>query len=192
MLQGARVRLRPFMEADLEERYRRHADLSIRGEFYPLNLRSEATFRADFAKDGFWGSEHGVMAVVDEEGSVVGTVGFEQVVGDVDEVNLAYLIYPEYRGRGYVSEALRLFARYLFATRPGMNRARLDIHPDNANSIRVAERCGFTLEGRIREGWFNRGRWQDVLVYGLLRSELDGIEADASSARRETPVAGTV
>jgi len=192
MLQGARVRLRPFMEADLEERYRRHADLSIRGEFYPLNLRSEATFRANFAKDGFWGSENGVMAVVDEEGSVVGTVGFEQVVGDVDEVNLAYLIYPEYRGRGYVSEALRLFARYLFATRPGMNRARLDIHPDNANSIRVAERCGFTLEGRIREGWFNRGRWQDVLVYGLLRSELDGIEADASSARRETPVAGTV
>jgi ribosomal-protein-alanine N-acetyltransferase len=180
------------MEADLEERYRRHADLSIRGEFYPLNLRSEATFRANFAKDGFWGSENGVMAVVDEEGSVVGTVGFEQVVGDVDEVNLAYLIYPEYRGRGYVSEALRLFARYLFATRPGMNRARLDIHPDNANSIRVAERCGFTLEGRIREGWFNRGRWQDVLVYGLLRSELDGIEGDASSARRETPVAGTV
>ena len=55
-----------------------------------------------------------------------------------------------------------------------MNRARLDIHPDNAPSIRVAEKCGFTLEGRIRQGWFHRGSWQDTLIYGLLRSEVSG------------------
>jgi RimJ/RimL family protein N-acetyltransferase len=63
---------------------------------------------------------------------VVGDVQFERVVGDVDEVNLGFLI-----------------------------------HPDNADSVRVAERCGFTLEGRIRQGWFHRGSWHDVLVYGL-------------------------
>jgi RimJ/RimL family protein N-acetyltransferase len=165
--------LRPVLEGDLEERHRRRIDLSVRGDFFPLGVRSETTYRNDFAKDGFWGPDGGMLAVVDEEGRVVGDVQFERVVGDVDEVNLGYLIYPESRGHGYASEALRLFARYLFGIRRDMNRARLDIHPDNAASIRVAERCGFTLEGRIREGWFHKGTWQDTLVYGLLRSEQD-------------------
>lgn len=175
MLQGSRIRLRPMAEADLEERYRRHIDLSARGEFYPLTVRSETTFRANFAKDGFWGPEEGILMVTDEAGSLVGTVDFERSWADVDEMVLGYMIYPEYRGRGYASEALRLFVRYLFATRPAMNRVRLNIHPDNANSVRVAERCGFTLEGRIREGWFHRGSWQDVLAYALLRRELDSL-----------------
>jgi Acetyltransferases, including N-acetylases of ribosomal proteins len=160
------------MEADLEERYRRHLDLSARGEFYSEGVSSETSYRAAFDKDGGWGPDEGMLMVVDEEGRLAGMVGFERVVGDVDEVNLSYLIYPEYRGRGYASEALRLIVRYLFANRPGMNRARLDIHPDNAPSIRVAEKSGFTLEGRIRQGWFHRGSWQDTLIYGLLRSEV--------------------
>jgi [ribosomal protein S5]-alanine N-acetyltransferase len=173
MLQGTRVRLRPFVEADLEERYQHHIDLSERGEFFPLGLRSETTFRADFAKDGWWGSDEGLLAIVDGNEHLVGYCHFERVVGDVDEVNLGYLIFPDYRGHGHASEAFRLFARYLFGIRRDMNRARLDIHPDNAASIRVAEQCGFTLEGRIREGWLHKGTWQDTLVYGLLRSEQD-------------------
>jgi len=173
MLQGPHIRLRPFGEADLEERYRHHADLSERGDYFPLGLRSETAMRADFAKEGWWGSDKGLLAAVDADQHLVGYVDFERVVGDVDEVNLGYYVYPEYRGRGYATEALRLFARYLFAIRRDMNRARLDIHPDNAASIRVAEHCGFTLEGRSREGWFHRGSWQDTLIYGLLRSEQD-------------------
>jgi ribosomal-protein-alanine N-acetyltransferase len=178
MLQGPHVRLRPVVEGDLEERYRRHIDLSARGDFYTDNLSSEASARAAFEKDGRWGSDEGQLVVVDEDDVMVGLVGFERVTGDVDEVNLSYLIYPEFRGHGYASEAVSLFVRYLFAIRPDMNRARLDIHPDNAASIRVAAKCGFTLEGRIREGWFHRGIWQDTLVYGLVRRELDGPKDD--------------
>jgi ribosomal-protein-alanine N-acetyltransferase len=90
--------------------------------------------------------------------------------------NCGYLIYPEYRGRGYAAAALGLFVSYLFATRADMNRARLDIHPDNAASIRVAVWSGFP-EGRIRQGRFHRGRRHDTLVYGLVRSDLDKLEA---------------
>ena len=174
MLQGESIRLRHEEEADLEELYRR--GLEPVGPYFPFVVSSETTRREAWEKDGRWGSHDGQMLIVDDQGQVVGAVMFERVVGDVDEINIGYYLYPEYRGRGYASEALGLFARYLFATRSDMNRARLDIHPDNTGSIRVAERCGFTLEGRIREGWFNRGTWQDTLVYGLLRRELDSTD----------------
>ena len=177
MLSGPRVRLRPFTEADFDERYRRHIDMSQRGDYYPLHLSSEATYRARFAENGWWSPNEGALAILDDQGNLAGTVDFERVVADVDELVIGYLVYPEYRGRGYASEALGLFVRYLFATRHDMNRARLNIHLDNAASIGVAERAGFKLEGRAREGWYHRGRWQDVLMYSLVRGELEAVKS---------------
>jgi hypothetical protein len=36
-------------------------------------------------------------------------------------------------------------------------------------------RTRFTLEGRIREGWFHDGSWHDVLAYAILRIELNSL-----------------
>jgi ribosomal-protein-alanine N-acetyltransferase len=173
LLRGTHVYLRPTMNKDLEEVFRRGQDLASRGRWFPLNIRAEAAFQAAYGTDGRWGEDVGIMQVVqNSDEALVGYVSFERVVGDVDEINLGYFTYPEFRGHGYASEATRLFVEYLFAIRRDMNRAALYIHPDNGASIRLAERCGFTYEGRIREGWFNLGQWHDVLVYGLLRREL--------------------
>jgi [ribosomal protein S5]-alanine N-acetyltransferase len=173
LLRGTHVYLRPTMNKDLEEVFRRGQDLASRGRWFPLNIRAEAAFQAAYGTDGRWGEDVGIMQVVqNSDEALVGYVSFQRVVGDVDEINLGYFTYPEFRGQGYASAATRLFVEYLFAVRRDMNRAALYIHPDNAASIRLAERCGFTYEGRIREGWFNLGQWHDVLVYGLLRREL--------------------
>ena len=161
------------MNKDLDEVYRRALDLQSRGRWFPIGVRSEAAFQALYAKDGRWGDDLGIMQVIqNSDEALVGYVSLEHVVADIDEINLGYFTYPEFRGQGYASEATRLLVEFLFATRRDMNRAALYIHPDNAASLRLAERCGFTYEGRIREGWFNLGDWHDLLVYGLLRREL--------------------
>ena len=183
-LRGRRIHIRPTMNKDLDEVYRRGQDLASRGRWFPLNIRAEAAFQAAYASDGRWGPEVGIMQVVqNSDEALVGYVSFEHVVADVDEINVGYFMYPEFRGQGYASEAARLFVEYLFATRRDMNRAALYIHPDNVASIRLAERCGFTYEGRIREGWFNFGEWHDLLVYGLLRRELVGGRPPATKTR---------
>jgi RimJ/RimL family protein N-acetyltransferase len=41
----------------------------------------------------------------------------------------------------------------------------------NKPSVRIANKCGFKLEGRIREKNFVRGKWVDEIDYGLLKSE---------------------
>jgi [ribosomal protein S5]-alanine N-acetyltransferase len=184
LLRGRQIHIRPTMHKDLDEVYRRGQDLESRGLWFPVGVRAQAAFEALYAADGRWGEDLGIMHVIqNSDEALVGYVSFQRVVGDADEINVGYFTYPEFRGQGYASEATSLFVEFLFATRRDMNRAALYIHPDNAASIRLAERCGFTYEGRIREGWFNLGQWHDLLVYGLLRRELVGGRPPAPKTR---------
>jgi len=59
---------------------------------------------------------------------------------------------------------------YLFATKK-QHRIHLVIVPQNAPSRRIAEKCGFVLEGTARGAFFNDGRNQDLLLYSLLRDD---------------------
>ena len=45
------------------------------------------------------------------------------------------------------------------------------IVPENAPSQRIAEKCGFQLEGTARGALFTGGRSVDVLMYALLRDD---------------------
>jgi RimJ/RimL family protein N-acetyltransferase len=76
-----------------------------------------------------------------------------------------------YRGRGYGSRAQRLLAEHLFATTPS-NRVEADTDVENAAEQRALERAGFTREGVVRGAQYRRGRWHDLVLYSLLRSDV--------------------
>ena len=42
---------------------------------------------------------------------------------------------------------------------------------DNVASVRVLERLGMRMEGRLREERYFKKRWWDTLLYGLLEDE---------------------
>jgi ribosomal-protein-alanine N-acetyltransferase len=44
-------------------------------------------------------------------------------------------------------------------------------HAETGSWERIAEKCGFQLEGRARGAFLNGGRSVDVLVYALLRDD---------------------
>jgi ribosomal-protein-alanine N-acetyltransferase len=171
MLHGDHVTLRPVREADLDALYAAHADIRNRGAFFPLGVMSETRFRSEFAQHGFWQKEEGMLLLVVPDGDIAGHIEFFRPVGYWDAWELSYQLYDErFAGRGHVTEAVQLMVDYLFATKhPG--RIQLVIVPENAASRRIAEKCGFTLEGTARGAFFNDGRGQDVLVYSLLRDD---------------------
>jgi [ribosomal protein S5]-alanine N-acetyltransferase len=83
------------------------------------------------------------------------------------------LLSPDgYRGKGIAFAALLLVYRYLFAEW-GMNRISGDILADNRASRKFAERFGKTQEGVLRQAVFKNGRFQDVIVYSMLREEFN-------------------
>ncbi len=82
----------------------------------------------------------------------------------------ACMIAPAARGRNLAVRALALALEEGFETL-GARRIMADIDPDNHASIRVFERLGFVLEGRLRGEWDVHIGIRDSLIYGLLRDD---------------------
>ena len=169
---ATRVTLRPVQAADLDRLYRAHIDIANRGAYFPLGVRSEPDFQREFAETGLWQREEGTLLIVDRDEELAGHIEFFKPVSYWDAFELSYQLYDErFAGRGYVTEAVQLLVDYLFATKK-QHRIHLVIVPENAASRRIAEKCGFALEGTVRGAFFNDGRSQDVVLYSLLRTDV--------------------
>jgi ribosomal-protein-alanine N-acetyltransferase len=176
MLKGKSIALRPVHNTDLEKLYRFHTDIQNRGEYFPHGVLSEPAFQKQFQENGFWGREDGMLLIVNPADEVLGHIEFFKTVNYLDEYELSYQIYTtEHRGKGVMTEAVRLLVRYLFETRQ-INRIRLVIHPGNAASRRLAEKCGFRHEGTARGAWYNKGQHHDVEIYSILHNDVISTE----------------
>lgn len=113
-----------------------------------------------------------MLLVVNPEDEILGHIEFFKTVNYLDEYELSYQLYDtKHHSKGVMTEAVNMLVQYLFETRR-MNRIRLVIHPDNAASRRLAEKCGFKHEGTARGAWYNKGRHQDVEIYSILHDEV--------------------
>lgn len=83
-----------------------------------------------------------------------------------DNWELAYLAQGPGRGRGLMTRAVVLIAKWLFEQ--GVGRIELRTHPDNIASQRLAARCGFQREGVERQSIWLHGRRVDAIVWSLL------------------------
>jgi RimJ/RimL family protein N-acetyltransferase len=84
---------------------------------------------------------------------------------------IGYWTAPWARGRGVMTQAVRLLAQWSFAEFE-LRRIELIIATENTGSNRVAEKAGFTNEGVLRQYRENKGIWRDHYMWSLLRGEL--------------------
>lgn len=100
--------------------------------------------------------------------TVVGSTGLHRMDWSVPRFEIGYWIRRTHEGQGYVSEAVRALTRFAFGT---LEAERVEIHCSHHNerSQRVAERCGFILEGRLRNHRRGpAGELEDMMVYSLV------------------------
>jgi RimJ/RimL family protein N-acetyltransferase len=116
--------------------------------------------RADGSREAF--------AVVDADTrEFLGLAFAPRMDAEEQTAELGYLVAPSARGRGVAVEALTALTRWAFDTR-GMHRLELLISVDNVASKRVAERCGYVLEGVMRSAYFKQGKREDVELWSRL------------------------
>ncbi len=93
-----------------------------------------------------------------------------------DEWMIGWSLHPDYWGKGYASEAARSALKYAFTVLKA-HRVTAYCHADNSASIRVMEKIGMQLEGRLRERILLNGEWFDELVYGILSNDFHADKA---------------
>jgi ribosomal-protein-alanine N-acetyltransferase len=102
------------------------------------------------------------------EGEVVGGIGFK-LHEDVERVSaeVGYWLGEAYWGRGIATDALKAMTRYAIDTY-GLARVYALPFEWNAPSMRVLEKAGYVLEGRMRRSAVKDGKIIDQLLYAYL------------------------
>ncbi|KAH8888841.1 hypothetical protein GQ53DRAFT_748747, partial [Thozetella sp. PMI_491] len=77
--------------------------------------------------------------------------GIIGVLGLNPRGSLCYMLYPDFSGQGYCTEALRAFLEALFKVQPQRHELEAWIFEDNISSRRVAEKCGFEYRVPVAE-----------------------------------------
>jgi RimJ/RimL family protein N-acetyltransferase len=168
---GTRVRLRSLSSSDLPvlRSYINDPDVLEHANAYrPISdLQQDAWWRAVMTDSSvYW---FGIEELA--RTALVGTC----CLVDVDWIaRLAELRVrigdKEAWGRSLGSEACGLLVRFGFE-HLGLERIWLRVFARNARALKVYEKLGFVVEGRLRRAWHLRGVTDDVIVMGLLRDE---------------------
>ena len=81
-------------------------------------------------------------------------------------------IAPEHKRKGYATEAISMILRYYFEELR-YQKVNVNIYSNNATSIGLHKKFGFSLEGTVRRMVFSKGRFYDELWYGMTREEFE-------------------
>ncbi|MEV7831489.1 GNAT family protein [Streptomyces subrutilus] len=153
------IELRDTLDADLEVFWQHSAD--VRVQRMAAITREYHYDREHF--DDHWAkvrTDPGVLLrTVVADGAVVGHAA---VFGPPEEREVTYVIGPDHWGLGIATRALAELVR-----QEGTRPLHAGAAADNAASLRVLEKCGFTPTGLARDFAMARGEEVDVLLLTL-------------------------
>ena len=182
-LHSARLRLRPFDDADAENLFALHSSAYVLRYWdeppWTDRLRAEQFITAcRQMAEGGTGARLAVVRVHD--GTFIGWCGLHRWNPAYRSASLGYCYDDAAWGHGYATEAARLLLRWAFETLD-LNRVQTEVDTRNMASARVLEKLGFVREGTLREDCVVGGEVSDSWVYGLIRREWQSSSAPVAA-----------
>jgi ribosomal-protein-alanine N-acetyltransferase len=105
-----------------------------------------------------------------ETGELMGTIGIHKWSKKDCCAELGYDLSQKYWGQGLMSEALEPIIRFGFE-KMKLNRIEATTNAENKRSITLLEKNGFIREGVMRKKYYYKGKFQDDVMYSLLKDE---------------------
>jgi RimJ/RimL family protein N-acetyltransferase len=171
VLHGRLVRLEPLTDAVLSAYLSALEDSEVsrltgtHATFEPDAVRAWLQTRQDHHDRADWA----IRRVQDD--SFLG----EAVINDLDPDNECanyriWLAGPDAFGHGYGTETTQLVVEYAL-DQVGLHRLSLEVFDHNPRARRVYEKCGFVVEGRLRDALLWQGSWHDSLVMSIVQTD---------------------
>jgi RimJ/RimL family protein N-acetyltransferase len=178
-LVGERVYLRPLEPTQDNHLYATWLnDEEIRRYFsiYPTSDSRAKERLEQLYRDG----KHIIFGVaLKSNNRLIGLVGLKDI-NYINQTAEFYIIIGDRAvwGQGYGTEATKLMIRYGFMEL-NLNRIQTQDMEENIGGWRADEKAGFQYEGTLRQAILRFGKYHDVRVYSLLRSEyLENLHQD--------------
>jgi RimJ/RimL family protein N-acetyltransferase len=110
----------------------------------------------------------GISLKTSEE--VIGVIDLSDIDWEDKKAEIGYWIGKRFWGRGLITEAINLMARFGFRELK-LNKIYARVFEGNLASMKALEKNRFRHEGILRDEIFKYRRWIDEYYYGLLKSE---------------------
>ena len=168
-LELTRCIIRPWAESDAESLHRhannRQVSMHLRDRFpFPYELQHARTFLA-------WIRQQPMPTVwaIEVDGEAVGGIGIE-LHQDVERVSaeVGYWLGQTVWGRGIATDALRGLTAEAF-NRFDLTRIYAVPFADHGASVRVLQKAGYMLEGRMRQSAIKDGKIRDQVLYAAYK-----------------------
>jgi putative acetyltransferase len=105
------------------------------------------------------------------EGRIVGMVGVHTFPNKPRRRHagaIGICVHAEWQGKGIGKELMRAIVDFA-DNWLNLTRLELEVYADNQSAIRLYERFGFEVEGRLRQHALRDGKFVDSIVMGRLR-----------------------
>lgn len=173
MLKGKRVILRPIRRSDKELFLRWFNDLEVIRNlirYLPLTEGYEEKWIEDVMKE-----QRPIFVIeailVNGKRKPIGNCGLYQIE-EKDRVAALGISIGEKKfwSKGYGTEAANLLIDYGFKFL-NLHKIESDAWAFNERSIKMHKKLGFVVEGQRRQRKYIEGKYQDSMVFGLLKDE---------------------
>ena len=167
-----RLRLRPYSLEDAPALFQLISEeKEALLDYFPLTVESNTSLmasrsfirtRAAEIRDG---RSYFCGIFENESGALIGQVTVKDINWRVPKCEVGYFIKNSFRGKGYAPEAVKAMCEFCFE-KAGMVKVMLRIEDINVSSKKVAEKCGFTYSGLLRNDFRSvDGRLMDCEVW---------------------------
>jgi ribosomal-protein-alanine N-acetyltransferase len=194
----ARLRLRPFAEADLPAfvGYRQDPEVARYQEWDESFSAEDAQALFDRLRGVAPGTPGAWFRFAIEEaasGTLLGDCVLHVKDDDPRQAEIGFTLARGYQGKGYAAEAVGAVLEYAFRTL-GLHRVIAITDARNAAAARLLGRVGMRREGHFLQNVWFKGAWGDEFSFALLRDEWreqrDGYQSRAGELAREQGAAG--
>lgn len=99
---------------------------------------------------------------------IIGIIGHYKIQPENHRSEIGYMMLPEFNGKGYMSEAIKVVLAYGF-DQLNLHSIEAVIDPDNVASEKILQKIGFVKEAHILENELWDGKFWDSVIYSLLK-----------------------
>lgn len=163
VLAGDRVTLRPHREGDLEAVHERCVD-PVTQRFTTIPLEYTRDMAQEYLAGLLEPSPELVSWAIEVDGRYAGTIDLRRMPVDAGAGDLGFVTHPGFRGRGVMSQAVRLVVGHTLDTL-GWQVVQWKAHAGNWGSAKAVWRCGFPVpvfvpdllleRGALVDGWIS-------------------------------------
>ena len=174
VLTGRKVKLRKLSLSDADSITRHINDKTVArwtlSVPYPYKKRDALEFIRSRRGNKKTGNKYTFGITEKDKDEVIGCIDLCDIDWEDKKAETGYWISREFRGKGYMTEAVNLILLFGFKELK-LHKIYARVFKNNHASMEVLKNNGFCLEGILRREVLKYRRWIDEYYFGLLKSE---------------------